>query len=219
MPRAQSLTPRIKDAQKPFVLLRDYELGQDATVDELWCMECGDRFVEYDPDYCLEWDHLIPDRRVNELWNLQFCHAVCNRRRAEWMRGNGAPAGYMARLRARVEKNKQWQERFPFEKWYKARRLERFSTNEESIYIDVSTIISQTTRDVLAEYLGTPGQEYPLIELAAIIADRCQGACGHGSIQAARNHLLVKATPEGKFLKFKRGSTWFLAARPAEVGK
>lgn len=215
MPRSQSLTGRIRVTQRPLILRRDYETSEHGyELGQIWCMECGGSFEEYDPDLRLEWDHILADPSCNELWNLQFVHAYCNRRRAAMLRKNTAAAArYVRHVRARVERNKAWQKEFNFENYYKQKRLERFNVKEDTLYIDISTMLDRDTADVLNEYLPDPGTEYPLQELASIIAGRTNSRTGHGSIQAARNHILMRTNPGDTYMKYKNGSSWFVARR------
>lgn len=223
MPRAQSLTARVRTQQRPFILLRDYELREkEYDIRAIWCMECGGSFDEdgIDPDLKLEWDHLNANPAINELWNLQLIHAYCNRARSYMLRRR-TPAAmrYQKRNAARMAANKAWQASFPFEKYFQQQRLEHFGTSEDGLFIDVSTLLEHHVKAVLEEYLSETGREFPIRELAAIVADRCQAASGHGSIQSARNHLLIRASPEGKYVKFQKGSTWYMARKPEGSGK
>ena len=70
----KQLTLNKKAKFTPIIIERDYPDGAEHT-----CVFCGQSFIEHDPYWKKEWEHLNNDDTVNEDWNLAWAHARCNR--------------------------------------------------------------------------------------------------------------------------------------------
>lgn len=82
MPGSKQLTLNQKAKWTPIIIDRDFPNGQTHL-----CFYCCQEFIENDPQYCKEWEHLNNDEQDNRPENLVWAHARCNelkKKNADW---------------------------------------------------------------------------------------------------------------------------------------
>lgn len=208
---AQSLTPALYKKYSELISIRDYE-------NEEYCMICKKPFEDYG-EFKMNIDHINNKQEDNELWNLWKLHSKCNqqKKRIQNMSTSKLAPGHLILIKSwekQIRKNKEWQETYDFEKWSRKKQLEKTaSVNPDEIYLDISHLLEKNTIEVLQEYITTEEDKAPLKELADIVAYRTVNKIGHGTAQAAANHIKTHCTLESKYKKYKEGISWYVCLR------
>ena len=176
----KNITLNQKVKWTPIIIERDFPNKQTHV-----CFYCEQRFIEHDPKYCKEWDHLNNIPQDNRPENMVWTHADCNEKKKyniEWQ----------VRATDKLKKNVRWHSDLLGER----EREGSFSAHKEtSDEADVSAVIIKHVTQFLARELtrqnGKPPQrgEIALKEAVECVDYLVKKEIGRGSHPAVQRHL------------------------------
>ena len=204
--RTKNITLNQKAKWTPIILERDYP-----NAEEPYCFFCEQRFIEHDPRWCQEWEHLNNNDDDNRPENMVWAHAQCNEKKkynAEWQ----------VLAADKLKKNVK----FHSDLLRESERERSFSAHKEtSDEADVSAVIVQHAIQFLAqELLPQQGNEPKRKQLPLKEAVECvdylvkKDTNGRGSHPSVQRHLesltctiskeYERRTIKGKWIIFRR---------------
>ncbi len=204
--RTKHITQNQKAKWTPIIIERDFPNGQTHV-----CFFCEQRFIDHDPRYCKEWEHLNNNDDDNRPENMVWAHAICNEKKKynpDWQ----------ILASEKLKKNVK----FHSDLLRESEREGSFSAHKEtSDEADVSAVIVQHAIQFLArELLPQNGKEPQRKELALKEAVECvdylvkKDTNGRGSHAAVQRHIeslsctiskeYERKTIKGKQIIFRR---------------
>lgn len=189
MPKAQSLTKRIKTQRTPLILQRDYPDNLEPV-----CCYCEQRFIENHPLWKRTWEHLNNDNTCEESWNLSWAHWKCNEDKVYSI-------DFQIIAQEIIKKNKKWDADNDFE--LSSERENKIDQNIHS-EIDLSTTHFQVATEYLAEKINCENYSIPLEDTIYCIVGRCREKTNHGSHQSVRAYLKELTCSEGSYRMDKK---------------
>jgi len=201
---SKQLTLHQKAKWTPIILQRDFPDGHTPE-----CFYCKQEFIDRDPDYQKEFEHLNNNDSDNRPENLVWAHSKCNelkKNNVEWQ----------VLAHEKLRKNERWY----FESVGEGGR-ERSNTAHTQVQpneqIDANADASNEAEKYLAERLLPQGgriaidDKLDFNEASHVITYRCYKKHGHGSQNTITRILKMLTCEDSPFERVKiDGRTWIV---------